>query len=300
MMLRAQFGESPSPIENADVVPGSSFEPGFHAFSSRAARELAEVISSSACSEQLDSAVRCIWAGVSDGLIGDADAEHLQSIANRRRPARPVSPRPNIKPIGQGLDRAVARFKSRQHPRSPDRQKSRERSRTLAGSGALPPGVRRCYPQGQCAVLTVITYEIQGNRNDACEFPVDKIAAIAGVCRTTVQSALHEAVRLGHITVTLRPRPGRKNLTNVVKVVSPEWKKWLQRGSFSARTIGSNSAKKSSPTKTTDINKGDSSHQDGSEFAKHNCQGPSVIMASSREPQVDLAWRTSLRRQGPD
>jgi hypothetical protein len=281
-------------------VAGSNLEPGFRAFSSRAASELEEVISTAATSEQLDSAVKCIWAGVSDGSIGEADAVYLQSIVDLRRPARTVGQCPNITPIGHGLGRVISRFKSRQHPRSPDRQKSRERRRTLAGSGALPPCVRHYYTEGQRAVLTIITFEIRGDGAGVCMFPVDKIAAKAGVCRTTVQSALHEARRLGHITVEERPRAGRNSLTNVVKVIWPEWNKWIQRGSFSVGTIGSNLAKKSSPTKTRDIKKGNTAHRNESEFVDHNGYGPSITVASPRALGVDVVWPTSLRGHGSE
>jgi hypothetical protein len=47
-----------------------------------------------------------------------------------------------------------------------------------------------------------------------CDFRIDKIVALAGVCRTTVQRTLHEARLLGHLTILERPRRVRKNLTN--------------------------------------------------------------------------------------
>src|SRR5262249_14702880 len=86
-----------------------------------------------------------------------------------------------------------------------------------------------------------------------CDLPIDKIAALAGVCRTTVQTTLHEARRLSHIKITERPRPGRKSLTNVVEITSPEWLAWIKRGPTAHRptTIGSNSVKTASPTKIT-------------------------------------------------
>lgn len=292
-------GEAVPVIENTNAVPGSSLEPGFHAFSSPAAAEHEKAIWA-ASYEQLDSAVRRMWAGVGDASISEEDAAYLQSIADRRRPARTGGHHPKITPIGQVSGRLTSRFKPRQHPRSPDRQKSRERSRRLAGSGELPPVVRSCYPQGQCAVLTVISLEIRGDGNGTCEFPVDKIAALAGVCRTTAQSALHEARRLGHLTVEERPRPGRKNLTNVIRLALPEWKKWAQRGSFSKGTIGSNFVKKSSPTKTRVIEKENRSRQSGSEIIGHNRTSGPIIGESPSVVGVDVAWSRSHRLPGPD
>jgi hypothetical protein len=86
-------------------------------------------------------------------------------------------------------------------------------------------------------------------------WPIDKIAAIAGVGRTTVQNAMHEARRLGHITITERPRRGSKNLTNIVRISSQEWRTWSTRGPSAARLIGSNPPKMVSTTKIKDLNK---------------------------------------------
>jgi len=61
--------------------------------------------------------------------------------------------------------------------------------------------------------------------------PLDKIAALAGVSRSTTQNALREARRLGLVTVTERRRRGAKSLTNVIEVVSTEWAAWLKLGS---------------------------------------------------------------------
>jgi hypothetical protein len=80
----------------------------------------------------------------------------------------------------------------------------------LGGSSALPDNLRHHYTEGQRAVLCIIAGEIK--RCGVCDFPIDKIAALAGVCRTTVQTTMHEARRLGHIKITERPIPGRKSL----------------------------------------------------------------------------------------
>ena len=66
---------------------------------------------------------------------------------------------------------------------------------------------------------------------------------------------MHEARRLGQIRITERPRPGRKNLPNVVEIISPEWRTWLRRGPSALGLIGSNSSKMVSPTKMIDLGK---------------------------------------------
>ena len=62
-----------------------------------------------------------------------------------------------------------------------------------------------------------------------CDLPIDQIGALAGVCRTSAHNALHEARLLGHIKITERPRPGRKNLTNLIEITLPAGK---ERASF--------------------------------------------------------------------
>src|SRR4051812_22718182 len=50
-----------------------------------------------------------------------------------------------------------------------------------------------------------------------------------------VQNAIREAARLGHLTVEERRREGRRNLPNVVRIISKEWTGWLARGGRSSR-----------------------------------------------------------------
>jgi hypothetical protein len=117
----------------------------------------------------------------------------------------------------------------------------------------LPDSLRQHYTEGQRSVLCIVAGEIK--RHGVCDFPIDKIAALAGVCRTTVQTTLRAARQLGHMKVTERPRPGRKNLPNVIEIISPAWRRWIRRGPSAARLIGSNSVKMLNPTKNTDLNK---------------------------------------------
>jgi hypothetical protein len=100
---------------------------------------------------------------------------------------------------------------------------------------------------GQLAVLCIIAGEVK--HHGVCDLPIDKIAALAGVCRTTVQTTLHEARRHNHIKITERPQPGRKSLPNVVEVVSAEWRMWLKRGPTAHRPIGSKTVNLVSTTK---------------------------------------------------
>lgn len=131
----------------------------------------------------------------------------------------------------------------------------------LGGSAVMPPNLRTAYTEGQRAVLTIVAGEVK--HHGVCDLPIDKIAALAGVCRTTVQTALHEARRLLHIRITERPRPGRKNLTNVVEIIAPEWVSWIKRGPSAHRPSGSSSVKMVSATKNTDHHYFDAARVEG-------------------------------------
>lgn len=193
---------------------------------SAAAAKLLFLIDEALTAEQLQAAAAEIYCALADGLISDEDAQFLHTRIEKRRPKRSVRPAPNISALGESIPRALGRFKSRQHPRSPNRQASRERRRKLGGSSALPDTLRPYYTEGQRAVLAIISFECKSRGK--CDFPIDKIAALAGVGRTSVQTTLHEARRLNHINITERPRPGRKNLTNLVTIISPEWRAWIK------------------------------------------------------------------------
>jgi hypothetical protein len=101
------------------------------------------------------------------------------------------------------------------------------RRRRLAYSGPLPPGLAAGFTVGQLAVLRIIADEMRAKGE--CSLSIGAIAARAGVCVTTVRTAIRIATGDGLITVTKRPRHGAPNLTNVVKVVSGEWLAWIAR-----------------------------------------------------------------------
>jgi hypothetical protein len=222
-------------------------------FASVAASAIYDAINVTETPQQLDQLARTIWRGYGEGAIGDDDAQFLQPRIDRRRPLARNTPRTAPgQAMGKLADRLgvrASRFAPRQRPRSPDRRASRDRRRMLGGSAVMPPNLRNHYTEGQRAVLCIVAGEVK--HHGVCDLPIDKIAALAGVCRTTVQTTLHEARRLFHIKVTERPQPGRKSLTNLIEIISPEWVTWIKRGPTAHRPIGSNSVKMVSPTKST-------------------------------------------------
>lgn len=176
----------------------------------------------SAAALQLDAAISDVWRDYLRGAITEAEADHrTAALAAQRRPGIVAGPLRRLSAVG------VRRF-ARHYQRSPDREASLRRRRVLARDGHTPPDVRSHYTEGECAVLTVIAGEVK--RQGVCDWPIDKIAAIPGVCRTTAQNAIRKAAQLHHITVQHRPVKGRKSLTNVIRIVSPEWSTWIEHG----------------------------------------------------------------------
>ena len=161
------------------------------------------------------------WRAHAEGEILDAEAEAISETLQGRRAAfaargaqRALSPS-----IGPSARRRPA-------PRSPDRQASLERRRRQAASGAMPPALAARFTTGELAALTVITRQCQ--RSGICSLPIDAIAALAGVSRTTVQNALRATKAQGLIFARERRRPGLPSLTNVLRVISAEWAAWLK------------------------------------------------------------------------
>jgi hypothetical protein len=221
---------------------------------SPAASAFYDGINAAASPDQLDNLARAVWHCWGKGEFVDDEAQFLNSaIEKRRQLGRGHSSAPGsvtMRPVGKLYGRLGSRFTPRQRPRSPDRKASRDRRRRLGGSSALPDTLRHHYTEGQRAVLCIVAGEVK--HRAICDLPIDKIAALAGVCRTTVQTTIHEARRLGHIMLTERPMPGRKHLPNLIEIASAEWRKWIKRGPTAHRSTGSNCSSANilaSPTK---------------------------------------------------
>jgi hypothetical protein len=90
----------------------------------------------------------------------------------------------------------------------------------------MPPALAARFTTGELAVLRIVADEVW--HNGTCSACIDAIAARSGTSRPTVQRALHQAKLLGYLTVEERRRRGQKSLTNVVRIVSPEWSTWIR------------------------------------------------------------------------
>jgi hypothetical protein len=95
-------------------------------------------------------------------------------------------------------------------------------------SGVVPAKIAASFTMAELSVLTVVARQCQ--RTGVCTLPVDAIAALAGVSRTSVQNALRQARLLGLILVKERRIPGQPSLTNIVSIISKEWVAWLKLG----------------------------------------------------------------------
>lgn len=165
----------------------------------------------------LEALSKTVWKALAAGQITDVDADTLSMALEARKavllasfstkPSTSTKPRP----------RAVT---------APQKAAAIERRRRQASSGAIPPDIAKHFTTGEQAVLTVMAREIR--RTGACAFVMDKLAALAGVCRTTARNALRRAQQLGLIRVTERRIRWWRNLSNIVTLVCVDWRKWLR------------------------------------------------------------------------
>ena len=172
---------------------------------------------------RLDHLSKAIWQALAAGAVGDDDAQALAERLHTRRSLL----RGDLKPVGIPAGRPSL-FPPRRPQRAPKRPVAIARRRHLAASGPMPPSLACRFTVGELAVLRIVGDEVrQHGRCDRC---VDEIAARAGVCRSLVKNAIRTAARLGLVTVEERRREGRRNLSNVIRIVSREWLQWLARG----------------------------------------------------------------------
>jgi hypothetical protein len=180
--------------------------------------------------KQFDYLSRQLWQAHAAGHIPDQDAQTLAERLHGRRCDSGVAQgalfrlASSATPAkGQTAPRAFLRTPE---SKSPDRRCSIERRRRLAASGPMPPTLACQYTVGELAVLRIVGDEIHSK--GTCDRSLNEIAARAGVCRKLAQLTLRLAARDGLVTIERRPRPGRKNLSNVVRIIAQVWVTWLR------------------------------------------------------------------------
>jgi hypothetical protein len=143
------------------------------------------------------------------GQVTDAEADALDDLITAKA-ALPAPERPPQRRVGS-------------RPRSPA---SMERRRAWAAAGRLPPRLAARFTLAEQAVLAVIAAEVQ--KRGACTLYVGHIAALAGICASTVRNAMREAQALGLLQVEERRLTAWRNDSNRVTITSGEWLSWLR------------------------------------------------------------------------
>lgn len=226
---------------------------------------------------QFDTLSRQIWQAHGAGHIPDEAAQSLAERLQQRRNAGGAAQGALFAmpaaTDGQPRQRAWPGFIRAREQRSPDRQRSIERRRQLAASGPMPPALASQFTVGQLAVLRIVGDEVMAN--GVCDRSLAEIASRAGVCRKLAQNTLRMAARDGLVIVQRRPRPGRKNLTNLIRILSPEWVAWLKHGGRSERramstrdAVAEQGEKKSLP-RTVDFRRGLAMRESGARPAQN-------------------------------
>lgn len=191
--------------------------------------------------QSLDEVAKAIWKALYTGQVEEQAAERLTMALEARRTA--------LKAM-KGHNRPEP---SKQRPRaiSPaQRNASIVRRRRYAASGSMPPEIAGKFTTGEQATLAVIAMEIR--RKGVCKLVMDKIAALAGVSRTTARNAIRQAQRLGLLVLQERRIRWWRNLSNIITLVSADWRRWLRlprSGGGCKKPISTNT---SNTTKTVD------------------------------------------------
>ena len=150
-----------------------------------------------------------VWKGFACGAVSEEDAQQLADEIHARKaiPPTPVAPR---RPVGS-------------RPRSPEHMARRRR---WTGSGWLPPQIAARFTMAETAVLSVIASEVA--RRGLCRLTIGHIAVLAGVSRSTVKTAVRQAVAVGILTSEEWRLTAWRSAPNTVRIVSPEWRAWLK------------------------------------------------------------------------
>ena len=170
----------------------------------------------------LPAVTAVLWKAFGDGQVSEAEAAALSALIEARKAENRT-----VRNLASGhaqQDRvAIPRTDVGSRPRT---DASMERRRRWAASGRLPPGLAARFTLAEQAVLALVAAEVV--RRKDCRLSVENMAAVAGVCRSTVKNAIREARRLGLLTVEERAITGFRNDTNIVRIISAEWLAWLR------------------------------------------------------------------------
>ncbi|MCJ2005977.1 helix-turn-helix domain-containing protein [Methylobacterium sp. J-092] len=165
----------------------------------------------------LPAVASALWKAFGEGHLSEVEAEALAAVIEARQVSSGSGK--NLPPDRAGSPRTGAGSR-------PRTDASMARRRRWAASGRLPPAIAARFTLAEQAVLSLVAAETA--RRKDCRLAVEHLAAIVGVCRSTVKNAIREARKLGLVTVEARPVTGFRNLPNVVRIVAAEWTAWLR------------------------------------------------------------------------
>jgi len=152
-----------------------------------------------------------LWKAYAANQVSEQEANELAEMIQLKRvihtPRNPAKPR-----LGS-------------RPRTPAHL---ERRRRWAASGLLPPRLACRFTQGESAVLSCVAKESRA-RGD-CRLTHQEVADVVGCSVTLVKNAIRAARSLGLVSIEERRVSAFRNLPSIVRVVSPEWRAWLQLG----------------------------------------------------------------------
>jgi hypothetical protein len=165
---------------------------------------------------ELSDLAHKLWKAFGAGHLTEEQAQGLAEQIEAKRPKRPTGPVMSFKPLPAPPKRQ----------RSPDKQRSIDRRRELARQSPVPPEHVHAFTTCEHAALTIMVSEIQ--KHGVCSLCMDAIAALAGTCRTVVRYAQRKGRALGLLYREERRRKGQKSLTNLVRILKPAWRHWVQ------------------------------------------------------------------------
>ncbi|MCJ2099052.1 helix-turn-helix domain-containing protein, partial [Methylobacterium sp. E-046] len=160
----------------------------------------------------LPAVTAALWRAYGEGKVTEAEAEALSVLIEGRRSAE-NGPKCGQRANGQAtfasqVSPSIKNISDRAgSPRRavgsrPRTDASMERRRRWAASGRLPPGLAARFTLAEQAVLALVAAET--TRRKDCRLSIENMAAVAGVCRSTVKNAIREARQLGLLTVEER------------------------------------------------------------------------------------------------
>jgi hypothetical protein len=168
-------------------------------------------------------------------LIGDEDYQILSGFLHLKQKAvretDTVAFRmPSV--VAASRDAGFVSFFPKRKPqaKSPDLRVSYERRAELASLRPLPSKLERKFTMGARAVLKIVADEVRAK--GLCMLYLGEIAARAGVCITTARNTIRDASFMGLVTIQERKQYKQPNKSNIIRIISAEWRDWIKSGNY--------------------------------------------------------------------